>query len=195
MKIHGEGLSETVYLKLPNGEKWKVKLEKQDGKIWFHKGWKEFVDCYSLSHGHLLVFKYEGTSYFEVLIFDTSTLEIDYPFKGKIPRKDKVFQVPETEILEACPPCRKRKDNSPPACHRPQKKIRTKQDALERASVFRSVNPFFQVDMHQSYTLSRLVRVVGSTQQNFVTCAMVLVYVFFPFCRIYQACSVRSILI
>ena len=77
---YGEGLSNAIYLKSPNGAKWKLNLLKIDGKIWFEKGWKEFAGHYSLAHGHLLLFRYEKTSLFEVHIFDKSALEIKYPF-------------------------------------------------------------------------------------------------------------------
>ncbi|XP_039683865.1 B3 domain-containing protein At4g01580 [Medicago truncatula] len=76
---YGEGLSNAIYLKTPNGAKWKLNLVKSDGKIWFEKGWKEFVKYHSLSQGHLLLFKYGRTSHFHVHIFDKSALEIKYP--------------------------------------------------------------------------------------------------------------------
>lgn len=81
VKKYGEGLEKAICSKTPNGEDWKIKLVKSDGKIWFEKGWKEFEEYHSLSHGHLLVFKYERISHFEVQIFDKSGLEINYPFK------------------------------------------------------------------------------------------------------------------
>jgi hypothetical protein len=78
---YGEGLTKMMCLKTPNGEKWKLNLVKSDGKIWFEKGWKEFVEYHSLAQGHLIVFKYERNSHFEVQIFDMSAFEIKYPFK------------------------------------------------------------------------------------------------------------------
>jgi hypothetical protein len=78
---YGEGLSNAIYLKTPNGAKWKLNLVNSDGKIWFEKGWKEFAEYHSLAHGHLVLFRYEKTSLFEVHIFDKSALEINYPFQ------------------------------------------------------------------------------------------------------------------
>ncbi|KAK7293257.1 hypothetical protein RJT34_16120 [Clitoria ternatea] len=52
-----------MFLKLPNGAERKVDLE-------LGKGWKEFVEYHSLSHAHFLVFRYDGTSHFHVLICD-----------------------------------------------------------------------------------------------------------------------------
>ncbi|XP_027335259.1 B3 domain-containing transcription factor VRN1-like [Abrus precatorius] len=86
VRKYGEHLSNTMFLKLSNGTEWKVNLEKREGNVWFEKGWKEFVECHSLAHGHFLVFRYDGTSHFHVLIFDMSTMEIDYPV-NKVNRK------------------------------------------------------------------------------------------------------------
>jgi len=61
------------------GNEWKVNWTKQNGEVWFEKGWKEFVEHYSLDQGRLIFFKYEGTSQIDVLILDQSALEIDYP--------------------------------------------------------------------------------------------------------------------
>lgn len=71
-------LSNPVSLKLPYGSHCEVGLTKScDGKvIWIDKGWPELMDHYSLVHGHLLVFRYEENSRFNVLIFDTSAMEI-----------------------------------------------------------------------------------------------------------------------
>lgn len=80
MRKYEERLTNPIFLKLPNGAEWKINLEKRDGEVWFQKGWKNFVDDLSLSHGHMLVFGHEGTSHFHVLICDMSATEIDYPF-------------------------------------------------------------------------------------------------------------------
>ncbi|XP_027927585.1 B3 domain-containing protein At4g01580-like [Vigna unguiculata] len=79
VRKYGNHLPNTIFLKLPNDAEWEVKLEKSDGSVWFQQGWKEFVEYHSLAHGHLLVFKYNGTSNFHVLICDMSCMEIDYP--------------------------------------------------------------------------------------------------------------------
>ncbi|KHN37403.1 B3 domain-containing transcription factor VRN1 [Glycine soja] len=61
------------------GNEWKVNWTKQNGEVWFEKGWKEFVEHYSLDQGRLIFFKYEGTSQIDILILDQSALKIDYP--------------------------------------------------------------------------------------------------------------------
>ncbi|PSS26077.1 B3 domain-containing transcription factor [Actinidia chinensis var. chinensis] len=47
--------------------------------FWLHDGWKEFSEHHSISCGFFLVFNYEGNSKFNVLIFDLSASEIQYP--------------------------------------------------------------------------------------------------------------------
>ncbi|GKA04402.1 pyridoxal phosphate-dependent transferase [Tanacetum coccineum] len=78
---HGNDLLERVTLKIPNNDVWKVDLKKSKGEIWLSNGWSEFVEHYGLKFGHLLVFKYEGSSTFGVVIFEPSASEIVYPKK------------------------------------------------------------------------------------------------------------------
>ncbi|XP_027189947.2 B3 domain-containing transcription factor VRN1-like isoform X2 [Cicer arietinum] len=83
-KKHGNDTSNPIFLKTPDGKKWKIYLTKKDGDIWFHKGWMEFAKHYSLDHGHMMFFQCEEkeTSQFDVHIFDKSTLEIEYNVHG-----------------------------------------------------------------------------------------------------------------
>ena len=65
----GMDLSDMAFLTIPNGRKWKVKLTQHVGGVWFQNGWSEFVSSHGVAVGHLLVFKYEGNSHFDVLFF------------------------------------------------------------------------------------------------------------------------------
>lgn len=56
-----------------------MELQKVNGKLWFHKGWHEFVECYSIRVGYFLVFIYEGKSNFNVHMFDLTVSEIKNP--------------------------------------------------------------------------------------------------------------------
>jgi len=76
---YGANLSNPVFLKVPDGIEWEICWTKSAGEIWLEKGWKEFVDYYSIAHGHLLVFKYQQTCKLKVKIFDATAVEIDYP--------------------------------------------------------------------------------------------------------------------
>lgn len=95
---YGIFLPKVIHLETPNGEKWELNLVKSEGKIWFEKGWNEFGEYHSLSHGHLLVFKYEQISHFKVHIFDKTTLEITYPFKRVDAQKVSNDEDPEDHI-------------------------------------------------------------------------------------------------
>ncbi|XP_056695829.1 B3 domain-containing transcription factor VRN1-like [Spinacia oleracea] len=79
MKTHGDVLPNVIYLHIPTGKKWQFNLVRENGKAFLQKGWPEFVEFYSLFHGHCLMFKYRGDSRFDVVIFDMSASEIDYP--------------------------------------------------------------------------------------------------------------------
>lgn len=56
-----------------------MRLEKRNELLWLQDGWTEFSKHYSIKRGHLIVFRYEGNSKFNAVIFDDSTVEIDYP--------------------------------------------------------------------------------------------------------------------
>ncbi|KAH7850707.1 hypothetical protein Vadar_001860 [Vaccinium darrowii] len=76
---YGKNLGSQVFLKVPNGAVWKVELVKSNDGVWMCNGWKEFAKYYSIGYGHLLVFRYDGSYNFHVIIFDTSASEIEYP--------------------------------------------------------------------------------------------------------------------
>ncbi|RDX75558.1 B3 domain-containing transcription factor VRN1, partial [Mucuna pruriens] len=108
---YGDGMSNPVFLKLPDGAEWKIYWTKHDGEIWFQRGWKDFATHYSLDHGHLLFFEYEGTSHFVVHIFDNSSVEVDYPSHGTHDGKDNLVQISDdsVEVLDeqfSCPKTR-----------------------------------------------------------------------------------------
>ncbi|KAF9608848.1 hypothetical protein IFM89_011886 [Coptis chinensis] len=79
-KKFGKELSSTVVLKVPTARKWHVELKEEEGRLWFQKGWDDFVEYYSICAGYFLVFRYLGNSLFSVVICDDETaFEIDYP--------------------------------------------------------------------------------------------------------------------
>ncbi|KAJ1436299.1 DNA-binding barrel domain superfamily [Sesbania bispinosa] len=78
-----EGMSNPLNFLLPDGAKWEVTWEKRGDDVWLGNNWKKFASFYSLDHEHLLMFKYQRKSQFQVVICDQSGLEIGYPvFKG-----------------------------------------------------------------------------------------------------------------
>ncbi|KAG4921551.1 hypothetical protein AAZX31_18G142300 [Glycine max] len=188
VKKYGKRLQNTLFLKTPNGAEWKMILKKRDGKIWFQKGWKEFAEYHSLAHGHLLVFRWDVTSHFQVHIFDLSALEIEYPteiIKGKTASNRKGNESPGDEHLECHRSGQKRKVNSveflqqcqmrsrkcvkventmilprqalhhtATKCKGKSKAMDNQVTALDRASSFKSCNPFFLTVMHRTHISS-----------------------------------------
>lgn len=76
MKI-GDQLS-NVTLRGPLGHMWPVDLVNDGNKIWFHHGWPEFVNFYSIEEKHYLFFKYTRNSSFEVTIFNPDACQKEY---------------------------------------------------------------------------------------------------------------------
>ena len=63
-------LPENVTLKGPSGVVWNIGLTTRDDTVYFTDGWQRFVKDHALKENDFLVFKYNGESLFEVLIFD-----------------------------------------------------------------------------------------------------------------------------
>jgi len=63
-------LPENVTLKGPSGVVWSIGLNTRGDTVYFVDGWRRFVKDHSLKENDFLVFKYNGESLFEVLIFD-----------------------------------------------------------------------------------------------------------------------------
>ncbi|XP_030553495.1 B3 domain-containing transcription factor VRN1-like [Rhodamnia argentea] len=111
----GKDLSNSVLLEVPDGSTWTIELEKcNNDMVLLWKGWREFMEHYSIGHGHLLVFKYEGSSAFRVIIFNKSASEIDYwsssgktSFVGRELPSPKTEDVVEAEDLEDVTPHRR----------------------------------------------------------------------------------------
>ncbi|CAN1250445.1 B3 domain-containing protein At4g01580 [Linum perenne] len=76
----GDKLLRSATLEVPSGDKWEVELVRDGEGVWFcNNGWQRFTEFYSFKYGHLLLFQYKGHSSFEVVIFDTTATEIEYP--------------------------------------------------------------------------------------------------------------------
>ncbi|XP_062102227.1 B3 domain-containing transcription factor VRN1-like [Humulus lupulus] len=120
-------LSSQVFLELPCGSRWEVGLTKSsDGKVWIEKGWNNFAEHCSLGRGNLLVFRYKGNSQFNVIIFDNTTVEIDYPFNPNHIEKyvdiDEDDASTEDSDFSWYP---KTRDKSPLPCSRSHKQMKT----------------------------------------------------------------------
>ncbi|POO02691.1 B3 DNA binding domain containing protein, partial [Trema orientale] len=135
VKKCGKTLSNSVSVKLPCGSEWKMKLTEYDNKVWLDNGWPEFVEHYSIGRGNLLTFRYEGNSQFHVVVFDTTTVEIDYPsgpihfdesnIDGKLREpKREVISDDFVEFVDDCSPCRKTRVKSSLPCSPPSKRMK-----------------------------------------------------------------------
>ena len=69
-----EKLPENVTIKGPSGAKWNVGLVTSGDTMLFKQGWKVFVEDHSLEEDDVLIFKYNGDSRFDVLIFNGRNL-------------------------------------------------------------------------------------------------------------------------
>ena len=79
VKKYWKGLSNPILLNLPVGVEQKVYWTKRDDdNIWLNKGWKKVVELCCLKYEYLVLFKYNGGSSFEVIMFDKSAHEINY---------------------------------------------------------------------------------------------------------------------
>nr|POE61576.1 b3 domain-containing transcription factor vrn1 [Quercus suber] len=136
---------------VPNGTKWKVKMTKRDGEVWFQNGWCEFASCHALTLGHLLVFRYEGNSHFYVLIFDATATEIEYPFddQHQVRRMEDIERDDidnSLEIVGVFMPSRKTREKSPLPCPLPQKRAKTN----PRSSVLQAGDTHFRPELTKS---------------------------------------------
>lgn len=124
VRILGKNLSDSIMLNAPSGSVWSIDIERCKGKVWLQNGWPEFAEFYLICVGYLLVFEYKGDSSFRVLIFDSSSSEIDYPlgscsekfnFVGSNPVKKRVIDIddsPLTSSDDVVRPCKKTKGSS-----------------------------------------------------------------------------------
>ncbi|KAL0325660.1 UNVERIFIED_CONTAM: B3 domain-containing protein REM16 [Sesamum radiatum] len=67
-------MARTVALKGPSGHEWSVGLVTNGDMLLLKHGWKAFVDDHSLEENDILIFKYNGNSRFDVLMFDQESL-------------------------------------------------------------------------------------------------------------------------
>ncbi|KAJ0980317.1 hypothetical protein J5N97_008572 [Dioscorea zingiberensis] len=101
-------LPQNIELKGPSGDSWSVKMVKMNGSLWFGNGWKEFVEAHCVEMGDVLVFKYYGNSFFDVLVMDGSGCEKVPSYFVKNKKKQKiecVERVEDSVEIIHVPPC------------------------------------------------------------------------------------------
>ncbi|XP_061367477.1 B3 domain-containing protein At3g18960-like [Gastrolobium bilobum] len=126
VRRHWQGISNPVCLRLPNSTEWKVYWMKRDGDVWFRNGWKEFAQYLSLDVSQFVVFRYEENSYFNVIIFDKSALEIKYPSRVADEKSEEVNESDYSlKILENCSPFEGKREKTPSPSSQTRKKMKT----------------------------------------------------------------------
>lgn len=70
-----EALPKNATLKDGNAKIWQVGLVKREGDWVIKDGWKEFACYHSLVDGDFLIFKYDGSSEFEVELYGNNGLK------------------------------------------------------------------------------------------------------------------------
>ncbi|XVE90507.1 hypothetical protein DITRI_Ditri20bG0083300 [Diplodiscus trichospermus] len=140
VRKYGNDLSNSVLISAPSGPLWKIELIKSDGEIWLGNGWKDFADYFSLEKGNLLVFSYEGHSRLCLsMIFDQTTLEIEYPIYNssssndanhdvelQTPKVEEIESDVSVEIIDNFSKCQKRVKKTPLLPFSPNKRMRTR---------------------------------------------------------------------
>ncbi|CAN1345212.1 B3 domain-containing protein At1g49475 [Linum perenne] len=72
-------------LETSSGDQWEVDIIRDNNRIsWFSGRWDAFYAFYSITYGHLLLFRHNGNSRFSVVIFDLSACEIEYPIRDPV---------------------------------------------------------------------------------------------------------------
>ncbi|XP_027190004.1 putative B3 domain-containing protein Os03g0621600 isoform X1 [Cicer arietinum] len=81
----GNELNNVTTITVPDGCIWKITLNKCGKDVFFQNNWQEFTEYYSIGYGSYLDFKYKGKSKFNVIIFDSTSVEICYPSTNEEP--------------------------------------------------------------------------------------------------------------
>ncbi|XP_026400305.1 B3 domain-containing protein At1g49475-like [Papaver somniferum] len=81
VRLFGAELGKAGLIEDPTGKIWPVELRRAKAEVYFQSGWHEFMDYFSISVGHFLIFRYEGDSQFHVSICDETACEIEYPYR------------------------------------------------------------------------------------------------------------------
>ncbi|KAK8673430.1 hypothetical protein V6N13_111768 [Hibiscus sabdariffa] len=165
VRKYGSGISSPVFLKVPSGALWEVELTKSGSEVFLQRGWSDFVQHYSLDLEDFVVFRYEGHSLFNVIIFDQGGSEIEYihaenhtlnEYEQSQVKQDEEEDDISVEILDATPSMEKRRGISPSPCPRPSKKARIGSSTNRTKSNAKFSNPSFNISRRNGCRRSAL---------------------------------------
>ncbi|KAJ4827430.1 hypothetical protein Tsubulata_011083 [Turnera subulata] len=97
IKKFGNDFTNYVKFAVPGGHVYRIGLVRTDDKFWFHDGWQQFVERYSIRVGYFVIFRYEGNGIFNVHIFNLSASEINYQANTLSGKRYLVFEELEDE--------------------------------------------------------------------------------------------------
>ncbi|KAI4310383.1 hypothetical protein MLD38_035365 [Melastoma candidum] len=142
VRNHGSALSsDLVFLEVPSGSLWKVKLLRDEHGVLLQDGCAAFIKHYNIRPGQFLVFRHDSGSRFRVVIFDETACEITYRIGPDQDRDkgDELLQGPvkEERLLNRRPNVtgRKRKPDPPPECPNNVKVSRNKRRGASLVNV------------------------------------------------------------
>ncbi|KAI4316760.1 hypothetical protein L6164_024708 [Bauhinia variegata] len=113
-----------VTIRGPGGAVWSIGLTTRDDTLFFTHGWQQFVKDHKLEENDLLVFKFNGESQFDVLIFDRESFceKVASYFVRKCEHTERANENlnarKETYLEEVYTPC-----NAGVECASPQKSM------------------------------------------------------------------------
>ncbi|KAK7308474.1 hypothetical protein VNO77_42081 [Canavalia gladiata] len=130
---HWQGMGNPVFLRFPNSTEFKVYWMNEDGDILFKNGWREFAESSCLDVSHFVVFRYEGNSRFNVIVFDKSALEIQYPSNKGTNQEEDENDASDCKIVKECslPEDKRPKSLSSSSHTRKKMKINPKEEQEE----------------------------------------------------------------
>ncbi|XP_020098318.1 B3 domain-containing protein Os01g0723500-like [Ananas comosus] len=82
--------SKTAILEGPSGSKWHVELGKTAKGTFLTNGWPKFVKDHSMKEYEFLVFRYDGSMHFTVIVFDKTACEREDLFSVRAGRPQKL---------------------------------------------------------------------------------------------------------
>ncbi|KAJ0077252.1 hypothetical protein Patl1_36241 [Pistacia atlantica] len=164
-------LAGVAKLRVPSGLVWQVGLTKYARKIWFKDGWHNFAETNSIKIGYFVVFKYVKNSTFDVLIFDTTACEIQYPNNRGEPGNKKQKMSHKARPSEASVWSSKFKQGHEPPPRKKKLMFQPKERkrAINIARLLKPKNPAFMTILQSSYLYTQRLYVPSKFANKYLT--------------------------
>ncbi|RHN65200.1 putative transcription factor B3-Domain family [Medicago truncatula] len=97
IKRFGNELKNVATITVPDGRhEWEMGLKKCGEHVFLSNNWQQFAEYYCIYYGCYLDFNYQGNSKFNVVIYDTTSVEISYSFKTPSTNGDQRIKGPNS---------------------------------------------------------------------------------------------------